>query len=598
MAYSYIRFSTAHQEGGDSIRRQSKESLGALKWCQSNGYTLSDEVFIDAGKSGFKGANTKEGGELKRFIDLVDSGEIPPGCCLIIDEYSRFSRLPLIENLNLFLNVVNKGIGLAFLGSHMKKVIDTQLLNEQPYILQFIIGEITRSHSESAEKGRKVKHSAAAKLAKMRAGEILKHHNAPKYYSYNSTNKNYEQNDLAKIVKRIVDEFYAGNSLYQISRQLNADKIRSIRYHNKQANWSRMAIKSILESKCLYGEFLGIPNYFCNPVISKSLWNEIQVQLIRNKNNHGRYSTEYVNIFRGIAICSACRRPMILGCQKYNSKSGNPKKEIYRYIRCSSRSNGMPCNNNSQLNLIDLELSFFRDYLDNSPADSFDQTKTREVNKISSVIAEKEIQLSKTKTKQEALIKMAGIIQLDELVKECETTKHEIQQLSIEIDRLNIEKASYVNHSKERIPMATITDPENPDKEPEVIAYAKFTKKEIISNLKNKILRSEIRKYLPNIIGKIEINTETKTYKIFNRSSVEVFESEPVDNDRIWEKVAVASHEERHRKLIQGMSPKQITEYYEKIASEIRDQERVRNNKRRIRYFSKTNKTHPNTFEH
>lgn len=169
IAYSYIRFSTLSQESGDSIRRQSKEALGAIQWCQTNGYTLSDQVFMDKGKSGFKGANSKEGGELKRFIDLVDEGEIKSGSCLIIDEYSRFSRMAPVENLQLFINVINKGIGMAFLGSYQKRVIDSELLNQEPHVLQFIIGEIARSHSESAERGRKVKQSAQAKLTKMRA---------------------------------------------------------------------------------------------------------------------------------------------------------------------------------------------------------------------------------------------------------------------------------------------------------------------------------------------------------------------------------------------------------------------------------------------
>ncbi len=587
IAYSYIRFSTLNQESGDSIRRQSKEALGAIQWCQFNGYTLSDQVFMDKGKSGFKGANAKKGGELKRFIDLVESGEIKSGSCLIIDEYSRFSRMPPVENLELFLNVVNRGIGLAFLGSFEKRVIDTSLLNKEPYVLQFIIGEINRSYSESAEKGRRVRQSAQAKLVKMRSGEILKHHNAPRYYTYNASSKTYQQNEVSHIVKRIVDEFISGKSLYQISNNLNSDKIRSIRYHRKQENWSRTAIKSLLENKCLFGEFLGISNYFADPIITKDKWNEIQVRLLRNKKNHGRYSSEYVNIFRGIAFCSACQRPMILGCQKINSKSGNPKKTPYRYIRCSSRSNGMPCDNHHQLNLNELEMSFFCEYLDKSPADSFDNTKKIEIDKLNSQISENNIKLINAEKRLAVLVKMAGILPEDDILKECESIKIEKVALTKTIDQLNSQKSSFINHRKDRIPFITETDFDGSEWKVRVLKYADYTKTEVAENLGNNNLRIQIRDELPNIIGRIDINTAKKTYKVFNRSNQMAFESKPIDEDRIWEKIKIASHDPKHRLAIKGMTPKQITEYYSEMANEFRNKEKIQNEKRKLKMNSK-----------
>lgn len=542
---------------------------------------------MDKGKSGFTGANAKEGGELKRFIDLVETGEIPSGSCLIIDEYSRFSRMSPVKNLELFLSVVNKDIGLAFLGSYEKRVIDTRLLNKEPHVLNFIIGEITRSYTESAEKGRRVTQSAQAKLTKMRSGEILRHHNAPRYYTYNEDKKLYEQNNLTPIVKRIIGDFLFGKSLYSISRDLNREGIRSIRYHKKQSNWSRMAIKSLLENKCLYGEFLGIQNYFRDPVVTKSEWNEIQVKLIRNKNNHGRYSSEYVNIFRGIAFCSACRRPMILGCQKKNSKSGTLKEVPYRYIRCSSRSNGMPCDNNHQLNLVELELSFFCDFMDKSPADAFDTTKKVELDKLNKQLTEKFIQLEKVNMRLAALIKMAGLLPDDEIIKECEAVKAEKTSLSNDIDKISIEKSSYANHRTNRVPMITEISWDTGERVEKVLKYADYTKSEVAQNLADNQLRIQIRNELPNIISRIDINTEEKTFNVFNRSGEVIFKSEPVDRDRIWEKVRIASHDPEHRLAIKDMTPKQITDYYSNMATNFRLQEKARNIKRKQKVNSK-----------
>ena len=63
-AFSYVRFSTPEQAKGDSLRRQ----LSASKhWCKDNGYTLSEQEFLDKGRSGYKGENLQAKGELKRF---------------------------------------------------------------------------------------------------------------------------------------------------------------------------------------------------------------------------------------------------------------------------------------------------------------------------------------------------------------------------------------------------------------------------------------------------------------------------------------------------------------------------------------------------
>src|SRR4051794_35908665 len=100
IAYSWGRFSTLAQgeTGKDSMRRQTDS---AKRWCLANGYTLSDQLFFDKGKSGFKGEHIKEGGELLKFIKLVEDGTIAKGSLLCVDSYDRFSRLPPSKALAL-----------------------------------------------------------------------------------------------------------------------------------------------------------------------------------------------------------------------------------------------------------------------------------------------------------------------------------------------------------------------------------------------------------------------------------------------------------------------------------------------------------------
>ncbi len=145
-AYSYKRWSSAIQ--GESTRDSRKRQTdSAAKWMREHGkdYVLSSDTFTDPGKSGYKGEHIGAKGELRRFIQLVEQGKIKNDSILLIDSYDRFSRLPPVQSLNLFLDVINSGIGLVFTGSYEKRVINAALIDKEGHILQYIIGEMIRT---------------------------------------------------------------------------------------------------------------------------------------------------------------------------------------------------------------------------------------------------------------------------------------------------------------------------------------------------------------------------------------------------------------------------------------------------------------------
>src|SRR3569832_2165363 len=79
IAYSYVRFSTAKQELGDSLRRQVQM---AKLYAEQNGLRLSERTFQDLGVSGFKQKNIKTGA-LSAFILAVKNGFVAPGSYLL-----------------------------------------------------------------------------------------------------------------------------------------------------------------------------------------------------------------------------------------------------------------------------------------------------------------------------------------------------------------------------------------------------------------------------------------------------------------------------------------------------------------------------------
>ncbi|MEN3371987.1 recombinase family protein [Dechloromonas sp. ZS-1] len=76
LAYNYIRFSTAEQRKGDSLRRQ--DDL-AKAYAEEKGLSLDESLtMLDLGVSAFKGANA-ESGALAAFLEAIDNGHVPVG---------------------------------------------------------------------------------------------------------------------------------------------------------------------------------------------------------------------------------------------------------------------------------------------------------------------------------------------------------------------------------------------------------------------------------------------------------------------------------------------------------------------------------------
>ena len=95
-AYSYARYSTQQQsaeKGGESLKRQ----VGlAQAWCaRQNPPVMLDEELTDAGVSGLYGKHITPQAALGSFLARVRAGEIKAGDYLIIENFTRLSRLPI-----------------------------------------------------------------------------------------------------------------------------------------------------------------------------------------------------------------------------------------------------------------------------------------------------------------------------------------------------------------------------------------------------------------------------------------------------------------------------------------------------------------------
>lgn len=86
-AYSYIRFSSAKQEAGDSERHQVELSK---QYTEKHGLILVDQL-TDRGLSAYNGAHRTKG-HLGAFLQLVEQGQVAEGSTLIVENLDRLSR--------------------------------------------------------------------------------------------------------------------------------------------------------------------------------------------------------------------------------------------------------------------------------------------------------------------------------------------------------------------------------------------------------------------------------------------------------------------------------------------------------------------------
>jgi DNA invertase Pin-like site-specific DNA recombinase len=173
-AYSYQRFSSIKQKGGDSTRRQS----GAAEiFCKQHDLTLVD-TFTDEGVSGFKGKNFSNESALSQFLKLLENGKVEQGSVLIVENMDRLSRQSILPCLSKFIEIINKRVSIGVISQN--KILDTKSITENPMELMLVLVEFARANNESEIRDGKMKiiayheiFSPTREILRDRTGQIL-----------------------------------------------------------------------------------------------------------------------------------------------------------------------------------------------------------------------------------------------------------------------------------------------------------------------------------------------------------------------------------------------------------------------------------------
>lgn len=332
LAISYVRFSTMGQSEGDSIRRQTEATQA---YCKKHGLILSDAFrLMDSGKSAFKGANRGPTAALGQLEKDVESGKIPKGTVLIVENLDRLSREDIVSAQLLLLNLINHGIEIVALSDNERRY-SKESLAANPFELIISIMVMSRAHEESKVKSYRVKESW---INRNKLASEGKHINIRLPAWLESKEKKYfVTSGKAEVIKRIFKLYLEGFGTQTIAQMLVREKIPNIaKSTSGKKLWHPTYIRRILKSKETIGYYTGItpevPKFF-PAIVSESDFYAAQAKMKERYNYKGQKNNN-LHPFTHLLKCGLCGESIVrcLGngyhyfqCRGSFLKACNPK---------------------------------------------------------------------------------------------------------------------------------------------------------------------------------------------------------------------------------------------------------------------------------
>ena len=299
----YMRVSTDDQaKEGFSLPEQ-KERLEAF--CKFKGYEIID-YYEDAGISAKTGNHRPEFERLKKDIK---SKKINTIIALKLDRITRSiydweELISFLDENDAYLDCANDEINTTTANGKM---------------ISRLLMSVSQNEIERTSERTKIGMAGAIK-----SGHIP--HKAPLGYKHEDKKLviDYSTKD---IVIRIFDLYYNGYSYQKISNLFNEEKVLG------KDNWRDSTIVGIIENEIYKGDFIHgkktkHPTYYENvvePIISKEMWSDCQVQ---KKKNSRSYQRTLTYLYLQKLKCPKCNR--ILGGKATTKKNGN----AYFYYYC------------------------------------------------------------------------------------------------------------------------------------------------------------------------------------------------------------------------------------------------------------------------
>jgi DNA invertase Pin-like site-specific DNA recombinase len=324
-AYSYIRFSTAQQQEGDSLRRQTERSA---KYAEQHGLRLDTDLNMkDLGVSAFRGDNVATGA-LGTFLRAIEDGIVDKGSYLLVESLDRLSRAAARKALRVLEAILEAGVIVVTLADG--KAYTDESLDGFDLMYAFLV--MMRANEESKTKSDRIGAAWRAKRTRLNT-EVLTAM-IPAWLKLDAKRKPVLIAERVAIVRRIVKEFLAGAGKETIAKQLNRDKVPVF---GSGKRWHRSYIHVILRSPALVGTFVPktktrvdgktvrtpqspVLNYF-PPVIDEDTHVRLSALLKSPSRTRQVYPNEPKALLSGLARCPLCEGSMTRVIKRHGNKT-------------------------------------------------------------------------------------------------------------------------------------------------------------------------------------------------------------------------------------------------------------------------------------
>lgn len=267
VAYSYVRFSTAKQELGDSLRRQVES---AEDYCREQGLQLAPVSYRDLGVSAFKRRNFQKGA-LAAFIEAVKIGKVAQGSFLIVEQFDRLSRADTNVALRLLFDLVEAGINVVTLVD--RKVWNRESIKDAGNLVLAVM-YMARANNESEAKADRL--SKAWKQKKLRAADgtasRIVTSECPRWLRANKTKTGFDiLKDRVDSIRKVFDMRINGFGIVAIVNRANQERwpapgkmsVRKVgesaddfeRRKTAGATWHTSTVGRLLKNRALLGEY-------------------------------------------------------------------------------------------------------------------------------------------------------------------------------------------------------------------------------------------------------------------------------------------------------------------------------------------------------
>lgn len=323
-AYSYTRFSSLAQAGGDSRRRQTD---AARRWCEAHDAQLVED-FSDLGVSAFRGKNATEGA-LSVFMRLAESGKIPAGSILLVESLDRITRSEITSAVTLFLRIISTGLTVVTLTDG--QIYDSQGVNADPAKIIISVTILMRAHEESATKSKRLSAAWEQKRRNASTDRPLSK-NGPSWL-IRSGGKWDIIEDRASVIRRIFSLMSEGAGVHAIARRLTQEGHPTPR---GKGHWTDPTVKSILNRRSVLGDLVVkggkiIEGYYPQ-IVPPSLWASAHRVFRAHSAARGVFpGRQCVNIFRGLIYDATGERLQAF------SGTGRGSGKSYHYLRTASQ---------------------------------------------------------------------------------------------------------------------------------------------------------------------------------------------------------------------------------------------------------------------